>query len=241
MRGGIGAGLGLVKTAGGLLIWGFMSTIVVAQKNGRVCLGADTMSSLGSLRQRSHHVANHSKVAKVGDTYIGLTGTSASLVVLRSYFSNPERPRDFSSTDGIFETLRYAHQYLKGDYFMSAMPRNEEEYETTQFYGVAANPHGIFAIYSYRSCQQFHRFWAAGSGRDFALGAMQVAYDGVETVEEVVRAGLHAAAEFDGGTAGPYEIYSMDMTGAKAEKKPAEKKAGAKGGKKGRRADVGRK
>jgi ATP-dependent HslUV protease subunit HslV len=201
-----------------------MSTIVVAQKNGRVCLGADTMSSLGSLRQRAHHVANHSKVTKVGDTYIGLTGTSASLVVLQSYFSNPERPRDFSSTEGIFETLRYAHQILKGEYFMTAAPRNEEEYETTQFYGVAANPHGIFALYSYRSCQQFLRFWAAGSGRDFALGAMQVAYEGAKTVEEVVKAGLHAAAEFDGGTAGPYEIHSMDLLDAKAGKRGPTKK-----------------
>jgi ATP-dependent protease HslVU (ClpYQ) peptidase subunit len=196
----------------------FMSTIVVAQKNGRVCIGADTMSSLGSLRQRSHHVSNHSKIVKIGDTYIGLTGTTASLVVLRSYFSNPERPRDFSSTDGIFETLRYAHLFLKGEYFMSAAPRNEEEYETTQFYGVAANPHGIFALYSYRSCQQFTRFWAAGSGRDFALGAMQVAYDGAKTAEEVVKAGLHAAAEFDGGTAGPYEIHGMELIDAQSAK-----------------------
>ena len=37
----------------------------------------------------------------IGDTFIGLTGTSASLVVMNSYFANPERPRDFSSTDAI--------------------------------------------------------------------------------------------------------------------------------------------
>ncbi len=188
-----------------------MSTIVVAQKNGMVCLGADTMSSLGSLRQRSHHVANHSKITMVGDTCVGLTGTSASLVVLNSYFANPERPRDFSSADAIFETLRHAHQYLKSDYFMTAHARNDEEYETTQFYGLAANAHGIFAIYSYRSCQQFHRFWAAGSGRDFALGAMQAVYETAKTAEEVARAGLMAAAEFDGGTGAPFELFSAEL------------------------------
>jgi ATP-dependent HslUV protease, peptidase subunit HslV len=205
-----------------------MSTIVVAQKNGKVCIGADTMSSLGSIRQRAHHVANHSKITKIGDTYVGLTGTSASLVVMKSYFSNPERPRDFSSTDGIFETLRYAHQFLKGEYFMSAAPGAGEEYETTQFYGVAANPHGIFALYSYRSCQQFQRFWASGSGRDFALGAMHVAYDKAKTVEEVVKEGLRAAAEFDGGTSGPYEMHSMNLTGAKPAKRGVAKKAAKK-------------
>ena len=188
-----------------------MSTIVVAQKNGRVCIGADTLSCLGSLRQKAHHVVNKTKMAKIGDTYFGLTGTSASLVVLQSYFANPERPRDFSSTENIFETFRYAHQTLKGEYFMAAAPDKDDEYETTQFYGLAANPHGIFAIYSFRSAQQFHKFWAAGSGRDYALGAMQAVHDQAETAEEIVRAGLDAAAEFDSSTAGPYEIHNIDL------------------------------
>jgi len=149
-----------------------MSTIVVAQKNGVACIGADTLSSLGPVRQRAHHVVNKTKIARIDDTFIGLTGTSASLVVMNSYFANPERPRDFSSADAIFETLRHAHYFLKNEYFMAAHPNKGDEYATTQFYGLAANPHGIFAIYSYRSAQQFAQFWSAGSGRDFALGAM---------------------------------------------------------------------
>ncbi|MBL9115893.1 MAG: hypothetical protein JNJ83_12875 [Verrucomicrobiaceae bacterium] len=192
-----------------------MSTIVVAQKNGIACLGADTLSCLGSLRQKAHHVVNKTKVAKIGDTYVGLTGTSASLVVMQSYFSNPERPRDFSSTQAIFETFRVAHHYLKTEYFMSAHPEKDDEYETTQFYGLAANAHGIFAVYSYRSAQQFHKFWAAGSGRDYALGAMQTVYDKFKNVEDIVKAGLEAAAEFDSATAGPFEIHSVPLVGSK--------------------------
>jgi ATP-dependent HslUV protease, peptidase subunit HslV len=199
-----------------------MSTIVVAQKNGRVCIGADTLSSLGSLKQQAHHVVNKTKIAKVGDTFIGLTGTSASLVVLQSYFASPDRPRDFSSTEAIFETFRYAHQSLKNEYFMAFMPDKDEEYETTQFYGLAANPHGIFAIYSYRSAQQFHKFWAAGSGRDYALGAMQALYASDATVEEIARAGLEAAAEFDSSSSAPFEMHSMELV---AKPKASSRKA----------------
>jgi ATP-dependent HslUV protease, peptidase subunit HslV len=192
-----------------------MSTIVVAQKNGKVCIGADTLSSLGSLRQRAHHVVNKTKITRVGDTLIGLTGTSASLVVLNSYFANPERPRDMSSTDAIFETFRHAHHFLKAEYFMATHPDKDDEYESTQFYGLAANAHGIFAIYSFRSAQQFHKFWGAGSGRDFALGAMQSAYDRCKTAEEIVRIGLEAAAEFDSATGGPFEIHTLPLAGSK--------------------------
>ena len=212
-----------------------MSTIVVAQKNGVACIGADTMSSLGSVRQKAHHVVNKTKIAKVGDSYIGLTGTSASLVVMNSYFSNPERPRNFSSTESIFETFRHAHHWMKAEYFMSTLPDKGEEYETTQFYGVIANPHGIFALYSYRTAQQFHRFWAAGSGRDFALGAMQTVYDHYQDVTDIVKAGLYAAAEFDGSTAGPFEIFTCPLAGAeqafkavKSAKKAARKVRGRK-------------
>ena len=123
-----------------------MSTIVVAQKDGVACIAADTMSCLGTLRQQAHHVANHSKIVKINDSYVGLTGTSASLVVLNSYFSNPERPRDFSSPDRIFETFRHAHHWMKAEYFMATTPANNEEYEISQFYGLVANPHGIFAL-----------------------------------------------------------------------------------------------
>jgi hypothetical protein len=188
-----------------------MSTIIVAQKNGVACIGADTLSSLGSLRQKAQHVVNKTKVAKIGQSYIGLTGTSASLVVLQSYFANPEHPCDFSSTTAIFETLRRAHHALKAEYFMAAHGDPQAEYETTQFYGLAANPQGIFALYSYRAAQQFHRYWAAGSGRDFALGALHEAYERYDKVEDIVRVGLAAAAEFDSGTGAPFELFSVPL------------------------------
>jgi ATP-dependent protease HslVU (ClpYQ) peptidase subunit len=191
-----------------------MSTIVVVQKNGVACIGADTMSSLGPLRQQAHHVVNHGKIVKVGDTFIGLTGTSASLVVMDSYFQHPERPRDFSSPGAIFETLRHAHGWLKNEYFMSSQMSSDEEYETTQFYGLAANPHGIFAIYSYRSAQQFHEFWAAGSGRDFALGAMKTAFAKAKSAAEVAKIGLEAAAEFDSSTGAPFEYHRVRLATA---------------------------
>jgi ATP-dependent protease HslVU (ClpYQ) peptidase subunit len=198
-----------------------MSTLVVAQKNGAVCIGADTLSCLGSLRQRADHVVNKTKIARIGDTWIGLTGTSASLVVLKSYFANPERPRDFSSTDAIFETFRHAHHWLRSEYFMATAADKDEEYETTQFYGLLANPQGIFALYSYRSAQQFQKFWAAGSGRDYALGAMSAAYDRCATAEEVVRIGLQAAAEFDSATGAPFEIHRCPLANAEPVKAAA--------------------
>ena len=144
-------------------------------------------------------------------------------MVLNSYFANPERPRNFSSTDAIFETFRHAHHWMKAEYFMSTLPNKDEEYETTQFYGLIANAQGIFALYSYRSAQQFQKFWAAGSGRDYALGAMQTVYDECKDPVEIVKAGLTAAAEFDSSTSGPFETFSVPLEEAAKPKRTRRK------------------
>jgi ATP-dependent HslUV protease, peptidase subunit HslV len=74
-----------------------------------------------------------------------------------------------------------------------------------------ANPQGIFGIYSYREVFSFDRFWGIGSGRNFALGAMYAAYDRAESASEVAEIGVHAGAEFDKSTSGPFRIYSFPM------------------------------
>ena len=39
-----------------------------------------------------------------------------------------------------------------------------------------ANAHGIFGVYSMRDVIEYERFWASGSGGDYALGAMHALY-----------------------------------------------------------------
>ncbi len=59
-------------------------------------------------------------------------------------------------------------------------PDEEEDdpYESSQITALLANPNGIFfGVYSLREVYEYERFWAIGSGADYALGAMQAVYD----------------------------------------------------------------
>ena len=60
----------------------------------------------------------------------------------------------------------------------SSIPKEEEDdpYESTQITALIANEHGIFGVYSMREVFEYTRFWAVGSGREFALGAMHALY-----------------------------------------------------------------
>ena len=53
-----------------------------------------------------------------------------------------------------------------------------------------ANAHGIYGVYSYREVFEFERFWAIGSGRSFALGAMYAGYDKLKTAREIAELGV---------------------------------------------------
>ena len=61
------------------------------------------------------------------------------------------------------------------------------------------------------SVQGFARFWAFGSGDEYALGAMRVAYPTASSAEEIARTGLEAAADFDASTGLPIEVHTIAL------------------------------
>ncbi len=64
---------------------------------------------------------------------------------------------------------------------------------------------------SYREVFEFERFWAIGSGRRFALGAMHAVWDKARTAREVAQAGVAAGCEFDSSTAGPIRVHTFKL------------------------------
>lgn len=187
-----------------------MTTIVVAKKNGTVAIGADSLTTFGDTRLADHHKRVHDKVLRVGETLIALCGSSAHFVVMENVFAKAGEV-DFSGRSAIYETFRRLHPLLKEHAFLNPKEEDDDPYESSQITALIANAHGIFGVYSYREVFDFDRFWAAGSGRNFALGAMHTAFGRAKTAAEVVRAGLEAGSEFDRNSAGPYEIHTVRL------------------------------
>ena len=74
-----------------------------------------------------------------------------------------------------------------------------------------ASPGGIFGAYPLRSVQEYERFYAFGSGAEYAIGAMHTVYERAETPEHVAVRGIEAAAAFDDSTALPYTLRSLTL------------------------------
>ncbi|HMK44951.1 MAG TPA: hypothetical protein VK445_12520 [Dissulfurispiraceae bacterium] len=188
-----------------------MSTIVAVRKNGMVAIAADTLTKWGSTKESSRYVVNHEKIIKVRDCYIAIAGPTSGKVILLDYFAKSKVRLD--SVESIYNTWLALHAELKEKHFMNAVEDSSDSFETTRMDVLIANRHGIFGVGSYRTVQEFSRFYAYGQGGEYAMGSMFATYDDPDkSAEDLARLGIEAAAEFDHSTGLPMTVYSLKQT-----------------------------
>ncbi len=188
-----------------------MSTVVAVIKAGKICIAADSLTSFGDLRLNSTYDADHDKILRHGDNYIGIVGSAAHQLVLQSLLNDKKTKTDFSSKLAVFESFRSFHPVLKEKYFLNPKDEDDDPYESTQIDALIANSHGLFGIHSLREVTQYTKFWAIGSGSEYALGAMFAVYDMCDHAEDIAAAGVRAGAEFNNASAMPMSSYVLSM------------------------------
>ena len=193
-----------------------MSTVVVVKKAGKVCIAADSLTSFGDLKLSNMYDAAHDKILRFEENYLGIVGSAAHQLVLESVFASKKVvdkkiDLDLSSRLSIFESFRALHPVLKQKYFLNAKDEDDDPYESTQIDALIANPFGIFGVHSLREVTEYKKFWAIGSGAEYALGAMFAVYDKAASAEEVAHAGVAAGAEFNNASSMPLSSYEIDL------------------------------
>lgn len=187
-----------------------MSIIVVVKKNKKVVIAADGNYSVGALNIKSAYLKDRRKIQKVGGSYIGTVGATAHEHVLSDLFQRYRSKLSFDSEAKIFRSFLFMHPILKDEYFLNTSEGDEtEEYESSQIDALIANQKGIFGVYTWREVYEYEKFWAIGSGRNFALGSLFSDYDRLEDAEEIAELAVRAACEFDDGCELPLTLYSL--------------------------------
>jgi ATP-dependent HslUV protease, peptidase subunit HslV len=188
-----------------------MTTICVARKAGQVSIAADALVTFGDTRLAHGYEANE-KVFRIGDSWIGMAGTTAHFPVLRRALGAVPRPElRLNTRDEVFETFLKLHPRLKEQFFLNTKEEESDPYESSQFTVLIANANGAFGVYSYREVFEFERFWAIGSGRSFALGAMYAMFDKARSAREVAELGVRAGCEFDKNSATPVRVHTIKL------------------------------
>ena len=188
-----------------------MTTIVVAKKNGQVAIAADSLTTFGDTRLSDPYKRVHDKILRSNGSWIGVSGSSAHHLVLETVLVEMKEEVHLGSRSEIFETFRKIHPILKERCFLNPKEEDDDPYESSQITALIANPTGIYAVYSYREVFDYDRFWAIGSGRNYALGAMYAIYDQAKSATELARAGVKAGIEFDKSSSAPFELHAIKL------------------------------
>jgi ATP-dependent HslUV protease subunit HslV len=192
-----------------------MTTIAVVRKNGVAAIAADTLTKWGPVKESSTYVVNHEKIMQVGSSFLAITGNATFKHILHDYFSGLEQPPELSSVTEIFRVWNRMHGELKERYFLQSEEDKEDAIESTRIDVLIANPHGIFGVSGQRTVQEFAKFYAYGSGSDYALGALYSVYDHPDKdAEAVARHAITAAVEFDDGSGPPIQAFTVRLATA---------------------------
>ena len=185
-----------------------MTTLVAVRKHDQIAIAADSLTTFGDVRLASQYDRSFDKIVAYRGNYIVLCGSAAHQLVFESLLAGGG-DYDFGSRLAIFETLRKLHPILKDQHFLNPKEEEDDPYESTQITALIANERGIFGVYSMREVFEYTQFWAVGSGKEVALGAMWALYPRLKTAEAVARAGVEAGAAFDRNTSLPMTIYTL--------------------------------
>lgn len=184
-----------------------MTTIVAVKKDGVISIAADSQSTFGDTRLAAHDDARWNKIFQHGDSYFAICGSAAHDLVLQSALKKMKK-LDFSNRAAIFESFRKLHSKLKDDFFLKTDEEEDDAYESSQMTVLIANAQGIFGVYSLREVYEFERFWAIGSGRDYAIGAMHAVYAQL-SAQEIAKVGVETGCAFDVASSLPMTLYSV--------------------------------
>ncbi|MBV8047577.1 MAG: MFS transporter [Paludibacterium sp.] len=187
-----------------------MTTIVVVKKHDQIAIAADSQTTFGDDHKLlAAYDCYHNKIFQRDGSYFAISGSAAHDLVLQSALDSLKK-KDFTSRAGLFDTFRKLHPKLKDQFFLRPEEDEEDPYESSQMMVLVANRHGIFGVYPMREVYEFARFWAIGSGRKFAMGAMQVAYDQDLDARAIAEMGVRAGCEFDVNSSMPMTVYTLD-------------------------------
>ena len=188
-----------------------MSSLVVVKKSGKAVIAADSLTTFGRTKFGKKYQRHTEKILKFENSYIGIVGDAAHSNVFENIIEKYADDLSFNSRKHIFETYLHLHQILKDRFHLNPHVTEEVAYQSSQIDALIANENGIFGMFEFREVHEFEKFWAIGSGKMYALGAMYTVYDRLDDPEEIARLGILAACEFDNACDLPISLYSLEL------------------------------
>ena len=187
-----------------------MSIVVAVTKNRRTVMAADTMGFYGSMRVPTDNSRAY-KVRPVGSTLLAMTGWSVYDNILEDMLIKEPNP-SLNSVQEIFtfflELWRELHE--RYPFVNDQAVSKDSPFGDLDATFMVANGHGIFKVASDTNVSRFEKYFAIGSGSDYALGTLFTLYDTDTDAEALARKAVESAINFDCYCGGEVDFFDVE-------------------------------
>ena len=187
-----------------------MSIALAIEKNGELIVAADTLTSFGHTKvPPALHTAQ--KVRRVGRSFLAATGWGLYENILDDVLARRKNVR-LGTRAQIFDFFLRLWGDLHKKYSFVNDQIDEKEagpFGNLDSTFIVAGPAGIFYVGPDMSVTEVERYFAIGSGAQFALGALHALHDSKLTAEAIARRGVEAAVAFDNYCGGEAQLFRI--------------------------------
>ncbi|HWR98296.1 MAG TPA: hypothetical protein VN317_07710 [Candidatus Methanoperedens sp.] len=187
-----------------------MSIALALEKDGELIVAADTLTSFGHTKVPPHlHAAQ--KIRRIGRAYLASTGWGLYENILDDVLARRGRVSLGSSARIFAFFLRLWTDLHKKYSFVNDQIDEKESgpFGNLDSTFLVANRAGIFYVGPDMSVTPVERYFAIGSGAQFALGALHALHGTRIGAEALARRAVEAAIAFDTYCGGEVQIFRV--------------------------------
>ena len=187
-----------------------MSIAVAVKKGRKTVIAADTQSNFGDRRVT---VDNHRapKIRRVGSSYIATSGWGIYDDILRDHLTRVRKPAVRTEKD-VFAFFMKLWKELHERYSLVNDQAHDDDHSPFGDLDAAflvVSKDAIMHVSGNMSVSRFEKYYAIGSGADFAMGALHVLYDRVQDAEQLAREACATAMAFDVFCGGAIDAFTL--------------------------------
>ena len=150
-------------------------------------------------------------VIALGEALIGSDYENhAMILMLRRFLSSRDFHIENAGAEQLYETWLYIHSELVNNYGLGVSD-DSDVFQSSGFNAIVVTLEGVFNISSNRYVSEVKMMDAIGTGREYAIGAMEAALRiGMSSAMDIAKVGATAAIEFGNKCSLP--IHSFQRT-----------------------------
>ena len=189
-----------------------MSIIVAIRKEHRIVMAADTLTTFGDSEVMPQDNARTPKVGRIGDSLIGGAGWAVYDDILNDFLATRPTP-DLTSSRKIFTFFLEFWRALHDQYTFV----NDQAASTGTPFGdldstfLIANAGGIFTVASDLGVTPLNRYYAIGSGGEYAIGVLHTLYDRTDDIAEIAKDAVNAAIAMNLQCGGTVDVLQLTI------------------------------